>query len=415
MTRRLFGNRQLLEDLIQEYAPAKERVPEVRPLGGVGIVAREKGGGRDRIETRGVGTVAVADETFGRMLPAIAAGGSDGKSDDRDTREAYTLSSIHMDVPLAVASPVAHRPPVAAVGRARRAALATWRAASGLTGSGEGVGVVVVDEGYNEKHLIATAGATSATFGGGFQFFAGSSQTPVSPVGAWSDPYRRQAEGHGNMVARNILDLAPQATLFDAPVLPPRIVDLPTYTSLAAAVLHAVRTVIEDPAGHGVEPHDRWIVVNAWGVPNRFTDPEWASGQHPSYLANREHALNEAVIELSEVADVVFAAGNSGEHDPAPFSGPYDRGPGRSVWGANGLGEVTTVGATTLGTQIVAASSQGPSRPELMANHDPAAPGVNEKPDTYAPSWFHEDDDASVWNTGTSAAAALHAGRLAAG
>ena len=293
-----------------------------------------------------------------------------------------------------------------AVVRPRRVALNALRGST--SGDGRDVGVVIVDEGFSRQHLIDAGWATAANFGGGFQLANAGSQNSTARAGRWHDPYRRQVDGHGNMVARNVLDLAPRATLWDAPVLPPRVTDLDSFAAGAAAVLHAIATVIAFQRVFPIEPKRHWIVVNAWGVATRTADILWRTGDPGAYLASRRHALNSAAIHLSRRAEVLFAAGNSGEHDPAPFAGAYDRGPYRSIWGANGLPEVTTVGATTLQHHIVAASSPGPTQAGLSNG------AANPKPDVHRPSWFTENHDTSVLNSGTSAAVAVHAGLRAA-
>jgi hypothetical protein len=83
-----------------------------------------------------------------------------------------------------------------------------------------------------------------------------------------------------------------------------------------------------------------------------------------------------------------------------------DRGPGRSIWGANALPEAITAGAVLSNGTWAGYSAQGPG------------PGVNglaaNKPDLCAPSDFCEDNDAAAICSGTSTACAMTAGVLAA-
>jgi subtilisin family serine protease len=102
--------------------------------------------------------------------------------------------------------------------------------------------------------------------------------------------------------------------------------------------------------------------------------------------------------------DVVFAAGNCGQFCPDNRCGAEDQGPGRSIWGANSLEEVVTVGAVRADSMWLGYSSQGPGQPKLGW----------EKPDFCAASHFCEDDDAFSINTGTSAACGLTGGIVAA-
>jgi len=227
-------------------------------------------------------------------------------------------------------------------------------------------------------------------------------------------------------IARDVLSLAPKATLYDAPILPERVLDFPAFSSHARGILSGVMGVITKQLdnqssstdgefvpteGQSPRQHDRWIIVNAWAVATSFTDVEGI----PAYADNRLHRMNKTITNLAKLenVEVVFAAGNSGAFQPARFAGPYDRGHARSIWGANGLEEVHTIGAVRTDGLSIGASSQGPSRSGLLVA--PAANGdVNQKPNFCAPSWFSEDDDRSVINTGTSAACAMYAGYLAA-
>ncbi len=337
----------------------------------------------------------------------------------------------------------------------RRAALAAIGApGAGKPRGGENIGVTLLDAGVDRHYINAIAGR--AAYGGGW---GRAGERPLIP-GRARDPHRRPAAGHGNMIARNILSLAPFATLYDAPILPPMIHDMHGFSSDAVAVLESIRAVIENREANPAWPaHDRWILVNAWAVATSFAD----SGAHPPYADDRSHILNRHLIDLArlEGVDIVFAAGNSGTFQPAPFSGPYDRGPARSIWGANGLPEVFTIGAVRVDGLAIGASSQGPSRPGLVdglegelagrnfptrgaerPGHAPARPDgrmpsvrganesghlrhaqgtgapqdapINRKPDFVMPSWFGEVEDPGLANTGTSAASALFAGALAA-
>ena len=104
--------------------------------------------------------------------------------------------------------------------------------------------------------------------------------------------------------------------------------------------------------------------------------------------------------------DVIFAAGNCGEFCGSRRCGGVDRGPGRSIWGANALPEVITAGAVLTNEMWAGYSSQGPG---------PSIHGLaSDKPDLCAPSNFRETTDAAVHNTGTSAACAVTAGIVAA-
>ncbi len=277
------------------------------------------------------------------------------------------------------------------------------------------VGVVVLDAGLNRDYLAQLPG--SGQYGGGWTDVSnGSDGNPDnrSLVGKYSNPHKPAHAGHGNMLVRNILSVAPDVTIYDAPVLPPFVDNMQGFAEDVLLALTAIEMTIKNQSeDQSVPSHDAWILVNAWAVAN-------SNGQK-SLVNNRNHALLRKFHELVKssrddeempVIDVVFAAGNAGSFQPASFTGPYDRGHGRSIWGPNGLEEVLTVGAVRADEISIGASSQGPAPQELLkSEHSDGA--INEKPDICAPSWFSEDNDPLIINTGTSAACGLIAGMLA--
>ncbi len=283
----------------------------------------------------------------------------------------------------------------------RAGALAMMDAAGVDSTAGEDIGVVILDAGFNRDYIETIAGP--GRYGGGW------ANRHVSPdkVGRLVDPHERASDLHGNIVARNVLSLAPKVTLYDAPILPPRVYNMHGFSSDVVGALRAIRWVIRNPLNNPHYPsHRHWILVNAWAVATSFAD---TSSTFP-YASSRRHRLNRQVIRLADMdnVDVVFAAGNSGAYSPAQFSGPYDRGYAQSIWGANGLEEVFTIGAVRRDGQGVGMSSQGPSLQSLRKSA-----GENYKPEMCAPSWFSENNDPSVLNTGTSTSCALFSGLLA--
>ena len=253
---------------------------------------------------------------------------------------------------------------------------------------GENVNVVVVDRGLDKSYIGSFGGAK---YGGGWT--RARLPKPGTTVG-----------GHGMMIVRNILDIAPKATIFDCPLLaalPGHITNIESATSDAASaygkMIDDIVTLRNSPTWQGP-----WIFVNAWAVYNRKSE------KPPGHYSNRlEHILNAAVSRaVQNGIDVVFCAGNCGQFCPDPDCGPNDRGPGESILGANGHADVITVSAVRTDRIWLGYSSQGPGQPKL----DPH--GV--KPDFCAPSQFCEMDDASAKNTGTSAACAITAGVVAA-
>ena len=257
--------------------------------------------------------------------------------------------------------------------------------------TGKNVNVLVVDQGFSQDYIESLGG----TFGGGIEMTVPAFGATPLP-GQVEAPYTKKRRVHGNMIARNVLDLAPDVTIFDAPIIPRRIDNVVSFAARAAwaYILIHVLTIIVD---------GRWVVSNAWGIPNRFREQN-----RGDYTENPTNALNVLVALLTERADVVFSAGNSGQFCPDRRTGPYDAGPGRSIWGANALAGVISVGASRSDALWIGMSSQGPG-PKSLTGGEP-----NEKPDFCVPSWFHEDHDPHLSNTGTSASCGLAAGAVAA-
>ncbi len=251
--------------------------------------------------------------------------------------------------------------------------------------TGRGVNVVIVDQGIDQQDL-------GKRYGGGWT--VGNSQ-PGSPSRGPGSIGR----SHGMMIAHNILKVAPDATLFDLPLAPPRkISDFPVFLSLADA---AYRIMLADIAVWKTSKYPGpWILVNPWGIYDRKS--EMPPG---IYTTNPNNPFNVLVGDAVRAdMDVVFAAGNCGQFCPDKRCGENDQGPGHSIWGANSLDSVLTVGAVRADSIWLGYSSQGPGQPLLGAN----------KPDLCAASQFREDDDAFSINTGTSAACGLAGGIVAA-
>jgi hypothetical protein len=254
-----------------------------------------------------------------------------------------------------------------------------------LTGSG--VNVVIVDQGLN-------AHALGNNYAGGW-----SVNNTILPGTATLDPTAPHRL-HGMMIANNILQVAPDARIFDLPMVPPRITDvLDFFLHTADAAYQAVTDSIDlyRLSGQYTGP---WILVNAWAIYD--TKSEVPPG---SYTNGPQHAFNLEVVDaVNSEIDVVFCAGNCGQFCPDMRCGAADIGPGRSVLGANSLDAVLSVGAVRSDAKWLGYSSQGPGQPTLGT----------EKPDLCAASQFGETNDAFTTNTGTSAACGLAAGVVAA-
>jgi subtilisin family serine protease len=258
------------------------------------------------------------------------------------------------------------------------------RTERGLDGSS--VNVVIIDQGLDRERL-------GDSYAGGWE--AGGTLPGESQRGP-DNP----RSGHGMMVARNVLSVAPKARLFDLPMLPSRIGNIREYfLSTADAAYRRMLQGIRDYKNSGRFP-GAWVLVNAWSVFDRRSE-----NPRGHYTNNDSHPFHDLVAQADVSGmDVVFAAGNCGQFCPSGKCGPDDRGPGNSILGANSYECVLTVGAVRSDAMWLGYSSQGPGQSNL----------ATEKPDLCAPSQFCEDGDAYTVNTGTSASAALAAGVIAA-
>jgi subtilisin family serine protease len=208
------------------------------------------------------------------------------------------------------------------------------------------------------------------------------------------------------MIVRNILDIAPEATIFDCPLLwelPGHITDIPRSLEDAHRAYERMITDInslrQKPRWQGP-----WIFANAWAVYDRKSDYG-----DVKYSDNPDHPFNKSVAKaVEEKIEIVFCAGNCGQFCPDPACGMNDRGPGQSILGANSHPDVLTVAAVRTDALWLGYSSQGPGLLE------PQGSPVPTKPDLSAASQFCEMDDEHATNTGTSAACALTAGVVAA-
>ncbi len=91
---------------------------------------------------------------------------------------------------------------------------------------GQGVNVVVVDEGFSAARLQVRH--PGFAYAGGW--IVNQPGMPPRQPGMPVDP-----DGHGTMVARNILSIAPRVRLFDFPMLPERITNVGNYMLWAHA------------------------------------------------------------------------------------------------------------------------------------------------------------------------------------
>ncbi len=252
------------------------------------------------------------------------------------------------------------------------------------------VNVVIVDQGLHRDAIKPTQ------WGGGWIYKG------ITPGSA-------ERVSHGMLVARNVLDIAPDAVVYDFPLIPkPVIANVNVFASDATAaflcLLYWIGRLRTRPRWSGP-----WVIVNAWAIFDRASEVplgDYTEDTNHTDPTSHGHLLNRVIASaaLQHDIDVVFAAGNCGAFCPDARCGALDRGAGHSIWGANSSSSVITVGGVAVNDMWLGYSSQGPGQSRLGCH----------KPDFCAPSQFYETSDANVRNTGTSAACGLTAGVVAA-
>lgn len=264
---------------------------------------------------------------------------------------------------------------------------------------GHSVNVVIIDSGIDKS--IVPAGQ----YGGGWHAHQADPLLPPPPPPG-------QATGsaalHGMMVVNTILALAPRARIFDVPLIPPPKVYHARHFLIAAhATYHHVLHSIRSFRQHGQFPGP-WIFMNAWAIFDRRSEGSHL-GEYTENLGPFGIPPHHFIHMIERVAharcDLVFSAGNCGEVCPDGRCGPNDFGPGRGIWGANAHQDVLTVGAVRVDATWAGYSSEGPG----------PTPNLDErKPDLCGPSQFMARAGRYPPSTGTSGAAAIVAGAVAA-
>ncbi len=274
--------------------------------------------------------------------------------------------------------------------------------------------VFVVDQGMSREYVEALGGP--GTYGGMIWWdlsnwpFPGPPRFPPKP-GQGELPreqrhrYRTLPHWHAHMTVRNVLSIAGHnrglsageqpIVFYDIPVIPDRVgAVLDTATDIA---FQQLSVLIASPK---IPPDEPRIIVNAWGVKDRLREQPQGKLTEDS-----DHGLNSIINYLAsdKKIPVVFAAGNTGSFSPDPEAGPYDRGPGRSIWHPNQLEFVLSTAACDCTGKWIGSSSQGSPGPGLL----------NRNPKLSTPSFFREDLDDHVANTGSSASCGMLAGLIA--
>jgi serine protease AprX len=206
--------------------------------------------------------------------------------------------------------------------------------------------------------------------------------------GTTSDP--ELWKNHGNMAATDVLAIAPEAKLYDI-----RVSGGHERRDRISRALAGYDWAIKRHRRDGT-PH---ILTNSWGIWQRTDDIDYATDPHHPFTRKVAEAIDEGIL-------VLFCAGNCGSTGPDARCGA-DKGPGRSIWGANGHPDVMTVGAANIADELTGYSSCGPA-----ALH-PAKPDFCSLTHFagYFPAADPELDEPS--DSGTSAATAIAAGVVA--
>ena len=234
--------------------------------------------------------------------------------------------------------------------------------------TGEGIVVGIVDGGIDRNILTNTIDGSSPDWG---------------TVVEWN--------GHGLMCGTDATGIAPSIRLYDMNIAATQNNPDTIFRALQAYDWARAR-FIQDGTPH--------ILSNSWGIFQEAWDPDYATD--PNHPFTR---LVQEVIDLG--IKVVFAAGNCGK--PCGNSNERicgdDRGPGRDIWGANGLEDVMTIGAVKLSNIRAKYSSQGPA---ALHPQKPDFCGYTQFEGFYPASGFIGQHDG-----GTSAACPVIAGCVA--
>ena len=206
--------------------------------------------------------------------------------------------------------------------------------------NGTGITIGIVDGGITAQGRPTSGADTGA---GGWPNKLVSGVTGGWPAADWGTT--GVAWGwHGNMTATDARGMAPGAQIYDM-----RISDAGSATGVVSNALSAYQWAIDTFKATG-KPQ---VLSNSWGM--------WQKNWAADYATNPNHPFTKKVVEAIDAGMIVlFAAGNCGKTCGGSKCGS-DKGPGKSIWGANGHPRVMTVGAVNKNEQFIGYSSQGPA------------------------------------------------------
>lgn len=263
--------------------------------------------------------------------------------------------------------------------------------ANGL--DGRTVAVAVMDSGINVAHLRTKGLAPNLD-----------AAVTWAPSGVSTLP-GASAVGHGTMCAYDVLAVAPQATLFDYPILRSSTIGGSAISGTLGDALQAYSHLMAFWAvvfGPTRPKYNALVINNSWGMYQLAWD--FPAGHPGRYADNPNHPFNLIVGVMTRLGvDVLFAAGNCGTPCPSSKCGGHTS---PAITGANAHADVLTVAGCDVADTRVGYSSQGPAIARMGAN----------KPDLTAYTHFLGSEAIGTGNadSGTSTACPIAAGCVAA-
>jgi len=203
----------------------------------------------------------------------------------------------------------------------------------------------------------------------------------------WPTDWGTKSGGHGNMCATDVLGMAPEAEIFDMRYSGKTIKDV------ISNVIEGYDWALKQFKATG-KPQ---ILTNSWGIFEESWDSDYAKNPNHPFIVKMLEAMDSGML-------ILFSAGNCGETCPDGRC-KKDRGPGRSMWGANGHPRAISVGAVNLRGELIGYSSQGP------AALDPRKPDICSV--SHFKGYYPLPRGGSTCDSGTSAACPIAAGVVA--